>query len=300
MCHGCGWNATCERCDKPLTWHRGAARLRCHHCGADAARAAAVPAMRQRRPRRRTASAPSASNRRSARTVSRRRRSFASIVKRRGAATRSIDLLGRLAAGPSRDPRRHPDAGQGSRSAEPDHGRRWSASMTACSASISAPANASRNCHPGRGARRPRAQARQRVAADASTGPSAAARADRAAAMRASRADPARGTARVPDCRRTRILRCCAPKRRRADRGRRISRATRPRWLRSAGRRDRARPDACADAAPRRHASAANCCSVRSNAAHLHGFLSHWCRKCARCPGAHVRWSIDVDPIDLY
>ena len=35
MCHACGWHATCERCDKPLTWHRGAARLRCHHCGAE-------------------------------------------------------------------------------------------------------------------------------------------------------------------------------------------------------------------------------------------------------------------------
>jgi len=34
-CHACGWHATCARCDKPLTWHRGAARMRCHHCGAD-------------------------------------------------------------------------------------------------------------------------------------------------------------------------------------------------------------------------------------------------------------------------
>ena len=35
MCRDCGWHAACARCDKPLTWHRGAARLRCHHCGAD-------------------------------------------------------------------------------------------------------------------------------------------------------------------------------------------------------------------------------------------------------------------------
>lgn len=35
LCHECGWNAVCDRCDKPLTWHRGAARLRCHHCGAE-------------------------------------------------------------------------------------------------------------------------------------------------------------------------------------------------------------------------------------------------------------------------
>ena len=34
-CYICGWHAACARCDKPLTWHRGAARLRCHHCGAE-------------------------------------------------------------------------------------------------------------------------------------------------------------------------------------------------------------------------------------------------------------------------
>jgi len=34
-CHACGWHAACARCDKPLTWHRGAARLACHHCGAE-------------------------------------------------------------------------------------------------------------------------------------------------------------------------------------------------------------------------------------------------------------------------
>jgi len=32
-CRSCGWHAVCERCDKPLTWHRGDERLRCHHCG---------------------------------------------------------------------------------------------------------------------------------------------------------------------------------------------------------------------------------------------------------------------------
>ncbi|SFN01339.1 primosomal protein N' [Dokdonella immobilis] len=36
FCHGCGWTAQCARCDRPLTLHRGAARLRCHHCGAQA------------------------------------------------------------------------------------------------------------------------------------------------------------------------------------------------------------------------------------------------------------------------
>ena len=33
-CRSCGWHATCARCDKPMTWHRGDALLRCHHCGA--------------------------------------------------------------------------------------------------------------------------------------------------------------------------------------------------------------------------------------------------------------------------
>jgi primosomal protein N' (replication factor Y) (superfamily II helicase) len=32
MCHLCGWNAGCERCDARLTWHRDDERLRCHHC----------------------------------------------------------------------------------------------------------------------------------------------------------------------------------------------------------------------------------------------------------------------------
>ncbi len=33
LCHDCGWHAQCARCDKPLTLHRNNARLRCHHCG---------------------------------------------------------------------------------------------------------------------------------------------------------------------------------------------------------------------------------------------------------------------------
>lgn len=35
FCHACGWSAQCARCDRPLTLHRGAARLRCHHCAAE-------------------------------------------------------------------------------------------------------------------------------------------------------------------------------------------------------------------------------------------------------------------------
>jgi len=37
MCFSCGWMAPCERCDARLTWHRASARLRCHHCGAERA-----------------------------------------------------------------------------------------------------------------------------------------------------------------------------------------------------------------------------------------------------------------------
>jgi primosomal protein N' (replication factor Y) (superfamily II helicase) len=34
MCHDCGWSATCDQCERPLTLHRASRRLRCHHCGA--------------------------------------------------------------------------------------------------------------------------------------------------------------------------------------------------------------------------------------------------------------------------
>lgn len=34
MCDGCGWMAQCKRCDMRMTYHYGAARLRCHHCDA--------------------------------------------------------------------------------------------------------------------------------------------------------------------------------------------------------------------------------------------------------------------------
>lgn len=35
MCFDCGWVAPCARCDARLTFHRASARLRCHHCGAE-------------------------------------------------------------------------------------------------------------------------------------------------------------------------------------------------------------------------------------------------------------------------
>ncbi|MFP4154652.1 MAG: primosomal protein N' [Halothiobacillaceae bacterium] len=34
LCHACGWVAECRHCDAGLTLHRRAGELRCHHCGA--------------------------------------------------------------------------------------------------------------------------------------------------------------------------------------------------------------------------------------------------------------------------
>jgi primosomal protein N' (replication factor Y) len=36
MCRDCGWLAPCARCDARLTLHKLSQRLRCHHCGAEA------------------------------------------------------------------------------------------------------------------------------------------------------------------------------------------------------------------------------------------------------------------------
>ena len=33
LCHACGWHATCPNCSKPLTLYRGRRQLLCHHCG---------------------------------------------------------------------------------------------------------------------------------------------------------------------------------------------------------------------------------------------------------------------------
>ncbi len=35
LCHGCGWIARCTRCDSHLTLHQHSRQLRCHHCGAE-------------------------------------------------------------------------------------------------------------------------------------------------------------------------------------------------------------------------------------------------------------------------
>ena len=33
LCHDCGWSAQCPRCDAPMTVHAHGRRLQCHHCG---------------------------------------------------------------------------------------------------------------------------------------------------------------------------------------------------------------------------------------------------------------------------
>ncbi len=43
LCTACGWIAPCRECDARLTVHLAAGRLRCHHCGADAAVPARCP-----------------------------------------------------------------------------------------------------------------------------------------------------------------------------------------------------------------------------------------------------------------
>lgn len=43
LCHDCGWSAQCPQCERALTLHRRASRLRCHHCGYERALPAACP-----------------------------------------------------------------------------------------------------------------------------------------------------------------------------------------------------------------------------------------------------------------
>jgi len=35
LCHECGWSAMCQRCDTHMTIHRGRQRIVCHHCGTE-------------------------------------------------------------------------------------------------------------------------------------------------------------------------------------------------------------------------------------------------------------------------
>jgi len=44
LCHDCGWVARCRRCDAHLIYHAAQRRLRCHHCGAEQKAEAHCPA----------------------------------------------------------------------------------------------------------------------------------------------------------------------------------------------------------------------------------------------------------------
>jgi len=35
LCHDCGWVSHCQRCDSHMTMHQASRRLRCHHCGSE-------------------------------------------------------------------------------------------------------------------------------------------------------------------------------------------------------------------------------------------------------------------------
>ena len=35
LCHDCGWHSRCERCDAHMTLHQATNRQRCHHCGSE-------------------------------------------------------------------------------------------------------------------------------------------------------------------------------------------------------------------------------------------------------------------------
>jgi primosomal protein N' (replication factor Y) len=44
LCHACGWHADCPRCERPMTLHAGRRALICHHCDHRAPLPAACPA----------------------------------------------------------------------------------------------------------------------------------------------------------------------------------------------------------------------------------------------------------------
>jgi primosomal protein N' (replication factor Y) len=44
LCHACGWHAECPRCERPMTLHAASGMLRCHHCGFSHRRPGACPA----------------------------------------------------------------------------------------------------------------------------------------------------------------------------------------------------------------------------------------------------------------
>ncbi|HED33788.1 MAG TPA: primosomal protein N' [Gammaproteobacteria bacterium] len=47
MCHECGWTTACQRCDANMTLHHHNQRLRCHHCGSEKAAPLECPQCKQ-------------------------------------------------------------------------------------------------------------------------------------------------------------------------------------------------------------------------------------------------------------
>jgi len=43
MCHDCGWLAACRRCDARMTLHQRSRKLHCHHCGAESPMPSSCP-----------------------------------------------------------------------------------------------------------------------------------------------------------------------------------------------------------------------------------------------------------------
>lgn len=51
FCHNCGWLARCPRCDVPMTYHAQAECLRCHHCDYETPLPSHCPECRQKPPK---------------------------------------------------------------------------------------------------------------------------------------------------------------------------------------------------------------------------------------------------------
>ena len=174
MCHACGWHAACERCDKPMTWHRGAAQMRCHHCGAQRPVPSHCPDCGNL-----TLEPRGVGTERMEQALTKLFPNVPVIrIDRETTRTRGgvDERLQQLQPDQAGNPRRHADAREGTRSAEShagriDRRRRWIVQrrLPRERALVSAHRAGGRP-------RRTRAEARQSVAADIASRSSAAAR----------------------------------------------------------------------------------------------------------------------------
>ena len=297
LCHACGWHADCPRCERPLTLHAGRRQLLCHHCDYRSGVPAACPGCgagalwpqgqgTERLEEALTALFPDVPVLRIDRETTRRRDAFEHL----------LDGLRTDAAG---DPGRHPDAGQGPRSAQPHPGghrrrRRRPAQRGFPRQRTAGPAGGA-----GGRPRRPRAQARpgrccrpiiRNTRCCAACWPMAT----RAAAARTAGRTPADPAAALqpPGA----AARGCAGARRRRCLSRRgnAGAARQTHHLQIAG----PMPAPMPLRAGRHRGQLLLEATSRST---LHGMLRSWQTALAALPSARkVRWSLDVDPIDLY